>query len=104
MEKQKPQSDKKETIVSRLWRLTHTSNSYGVYFACHGNGPHPIKIKKGAYIGMRSSIISQKEEGVVIGENVTVWASSLVNKSIPANSIAVGVPARVIKTKESNQN
>lgn len=178
MEKQKPQSDKKETIVSRLWRLTHTSNppyycyyslwkifwkpirkwfsavliptipfsnlrvfcyrlcgykigkgvfigmrcylddmqyemleiednvtiSYGVYFACHGNGPHPIKIKKGAYIGMRSSIISQKEEGVVIGENVTVGASSLVNKSIPANSIAVGVPARVIKTKESNQN
>ena len=35
--------------------------SYGVYFACHGkNQEHmPITIKRGAYIGMRASIISK---------------------------------------------
>ncbi len=71
--------------------------SYGVYFACHGNGPKPIVIKKGAYVGMRCSIIAQKEGGVVIGENACIGAGALVNKSIPANSVAVGVPARVVK-------
>lgn len=35
--------------------------SYGVYFACHGkNQEHlPITIMKGAYIGMRATIISK---------------------------------------------
>ena len=39
--------------------------SYGVYFACHGkNQEHmPITIKRGAYIGMRTSIISKNSGG-----------------------------------------
>lgn len=38
--------------------------SYGVYFACHGkNQEHmPITIKRGAYVGMRASIISKNAE------------------------------------------
>ncbi len=37
---------------------------------------------------------------VVIGENAVIGANSLVNKkNIPAHSIAVGVPARVVKFK-----
>ena len=35
--------------------------------------------------------------GVTIGENAVVGAHSFVNQSIPANSTAVGVPAKVIK-------
>lgn len=36
--------------------------SYGVFFACHGRRQNhtPITIKKGAYIGMRASVISGK--------------------------------------------
>lgn len=39
--------------------------SYGVYFACHGkNQEHmPITIKRGAYVGMRASIISKNATG-----------------------------------------
>jgi acetyltransferase-like isoleucine patch superfamily enzyme len=35
--------------------------------------------------------------GVTIGENAVVGAMSYVNRSIPADATAYGVPARVIK-------
>jgi acetyltransferase-like isoleucine patch superfamily enzyme len=75
--------------------------SYGCYFALHGkNQEHTyIHIKRGAYIGMRATIIAGAE-GLVIGENSIVGASSLVNKSVPDGKLAVGVPAKVIKSAD----
>ena len=74
--------------------------SYGVFFACHGRRQNhtPITIKKGAYIGMRASVISGKN-GVTIGENAVIGACALVNKDIPDNATAVGVPCKVISEK-----
>jgi acetyltransferase-like isoleucine patch superfamily enzyme len=75
--------------------------SYGCYFALHGiKQKHSyIHIKKGVYIGMRSTIIAD-EEGITIGENSIVGAASLVNKSLPDDVTAAGVPAKVIKSLE----
>lgn len=77
--------------------------SYGVYFACHGkNQEHmPITIKRGAYVGMRASIISNnsrkfERDGVTIGENAIVGACTLVNKDVPDGATAVGVPCRIV--------
>ena len=75
--------------------------SYGVYFACHGKnqGHLPIFIKDGAYIGMRSSIISKNKienKGITIGENAVIGSNTLVNKDVPPNSTAVGIPCRII--------
>jgi len=41
--------------------------------------------------------------GVKIGDNCTIGAGSVVTKDIPANSIAVGNPAKVIKQVEPVQ-
>jgi serine acetyltransferase len=46
------------------------------------------------YLGLRTLIMP----GVRIGNRVIVGAGSIVTKDIPDNSLAVGVPARVIKT------
>jgi acetyltransferase-like isoleucine patch superfamily enzyme len=75
--------------------------SYGCYFACHGKGQKhtTITIKKGTYIGMRCNILSGKD-GIVIGENCIIGAGALVNKSIPKESIGVGVPVRIIKEQD----
>ena len=75
--------------------------SYGCYFALHGIGQSHthIHIKKGAYIGMRATIISGAE-GICIGENSIIGAASLVNKSFPDNITAVGVPASILKSIE----
>ncbi len=76
--------------------------SYGVYFACHGkNQKHlPIVIKDGAYIGMRTTIISKnkdKDNGITIGENAIIGSHTLVNKNIPPNATALGVPCKIIE-------
>jgi len=52
-----------------------------------------VVIKENACIGSHSIIMP----GVVIGKNSVVGAFSFVNKDIPDNVIAVGVPAKVIK-------
>jgi acetyltransferase-like isoleucine patch superfamily enzyme len=55
----------------------------------------PIKIGSNSWIGAHAVILA----GVEIGENVTIGAGSIVTKDIPANSVAVGNPCRVIKEK-----
>ena len=40
--------------------------------------------------------------GVSIGDNVVVGAGAVVTKDIPDNSLALGVPARVIKKIEND--
>lgn len=52
-----------------------------------------VVIKKGAKIGTHSTIMP----GVTIGENAVVGAYSFVKEDIPDNSLAYGVPAKVIK-------
>ncbi len=50
-------------------------------------------VRKGASIGSSSTILC----GVTIGENSIIGAGAVVTKDIPANTIAAGVPAKVIK-------
>jgi acetyltransferase-like isoleucine patch superfamily enzyme len=53
----------------------------------------PIVIHKGAWVGVNSTIL----HGVMIGEYAMVGAMSLVNKAIPANSLACGNPCKTIR-------
>ncbi|RTL11578.1 MAG: acetyltransferase [Neisseriaceae bacterium] len=53
----------------------------------------PVKIGANTWIGQNVLILP----GVSIGENCIIGAGSVVVKAIPANSIAVGNPARVVK-------
>ncbi|HEM5984822.1 TPA: hypothetical protein U2B44_001247 [Streptococcus suis] len=56
-----------------------------------------IIIKEGAWIGQSVSILSGKS-GIIIGKKSIIGTGSVVTKSIPDYSIAVGNPAKVIKT------
>lgn len=53
----------------------------------------PIEIKDNVWIGGGSIILP----GVTIGENSVIGAGSVVNRSIPANCVAVGNPCKVIR-------
>lgn len=54
----------------------------------------PIDIKDGAHIGIGAIIMP----GVTIGEGAVIGAGSVVTKDIPPYCVAVGAPAKVIKT------
>ena len=60
--------------------------------------PRPVKIGKNVWIGSDCTILP----GVTIGDGAIIGAGSVVTKSIPTNTIAVGNPARVIKKIEVN--
>lgn len=67
--------------------------------AAYPDGEHdleyasPITIKDGCWICSSATICG----GVTIGENSIVAAGAVVNRDIPPNSIAAGVPAKVIR-------
>lgn len=71
------------------------------------NNPHaffntyalPVTIEDNVWIGGGVIILP----GVTIGKNSVIGAGSVVNKSIPPNSLAVGNPCKVIR-KINNKN
>lgn len=57
-----------------------------------------IKIGNDVWIGANVTVLP----GVSIGNNVVVGAGAVVTKDIPDNSLAVGVPAKVIREIEND--
>lgn len=92
------------------WLITIGNNVYiteGCQFITHDGGTlilrkevpdleitAPITVGDNVYIGLNSTILP----GISIGNRVIIGAGSVVTKNIPDNSVAVGVPARVVKT------
>ena len=59
----------------------------------------PIHIKKGAWIGAGASILP----GVTIGKYAIVGAGAIVTKDVGDYEVAVGVPAKIVKTLDKNK-
>jgi len=60
----------------------------------------PVTIGNNVWIGARSIILA----GSHIGDHAVIAAGSVVNGMIPARSVAAGIPARVVKTFEAEDN
>jgi UDP-2-acetamido-3-amino-2,3-dideoxy-glucuronate N-acetyltransferase len=56
----------------------------------------PTHIKKGVSIGSSATLLC----GITVGENAMIGAGAVVTKDVPANTVAAGVPARVLKKIE----
>lgn len=58
----------------------------------------PVTIGNDVWIGGNVTILP----GVTIGDNVVIGAGAVVSRDIPSNSLALGVPARVVRTLEND--
>ncbi|MEC0167215.1 sugar O-acetyltransferase [Paenibacillus graminis] len=82
----------------------------GLYAANHAEDPFeraekgvysaPIIIQDNVWLGGDVKIT----QGVTIGENSIIGAGSVVTKDIPANTIAAGVPCKVIRPIQCSDN
>lgn len=59
----------------------------------------PIHIKRGAWIGAGVSILP----GVTVGKYAIVGAGAIVTKDVGDYEVAVGVPAKVVKTLDKDR-
>lgn len=59
----------------------------------------PVHIKKGAWIGAGASILP----GVTIGEYAIVGAGAIVTRVVGDYEVAVGVPAKIVKTLDNDK-
>ena len=55
----------------------------------------PVRIGRNVWLASKVSVL----KGVTIGDNAIVGANAVVTHDIPANAIAVGVPARVVRMR-----
>ena len=70
-----------------------------IYSASSIDNKHgQIRIGENSCIGTHSTIMP----GITIGENSIIGAHSFVNRDIPANVTAVGVPAKILNKKEKS--
>jgi acetyltransferase-like isoleucine patch superfamily enzyme len=71
-----------------IYSISTIDNSYG-----------KVTLKDNCRIGSHSTILP----GVSVGENSIIGAHSLVDKNIPSNVVAFGVPAKVIRKLNNNE-
>ncbi|MCJ7651750.1 MAG: acyltransferase, partial [Candidatus Lokiarchaeota archaeon] len=65
-----------------------------------GYPPSPVRIKKGAWLGLHSIVLG----GVTIGEGSVIAAGAVVTKDVPDFALAGGVPAKVLKYLPGSPN
>ena len=89
-------------LASKIQIITnsHIYEDTNIPIKYQKNVSKPILIKKGAWIGINTTILS----GVTIGVNSIVGAGSVVNRDVPDYTVVGGVPARIIKKFDFKKN
>ena len=80
------------TVLATLNHMIEPSKRQGMI-------PSPIHIGKNVWIGANVTVLP----GVTIGDNAIIGAGAVVTKDIPANAIAVGTPAKVVRMIEEGK-
>ena len=56
-----------------------------------------VRVGNNVWIGYGACIL----RGVTIGDNAIIGTSAVVTRDVPANAVVTGIPARVIRMRET---
>lgn len=73
----------------------HATDRVDVPINQQGHVATPISIGSDVWIGAHACIL----QGVTIGEGAVIGAGAVVTRDIPERAVAMGVPARVVRTR-----
>lgn len=71
----------------------HRFDRLDIPYRDQGISSAPVRIGRNVWLAGKVTVTA----GVTIGDNTVVGANAVVTKDLPANSVAVGVPARVVR-------
>jgi len=86
------------TEIAPQCTIVTTNKNFGrvdIPMAYQGETSKGIDIGSGVWIGANAVVL----DGVTIGDNSIIGAGSVVTKSVPPYSVAVGNPAKVIRKR-----
>ena len=79
----------------RIIAMNHIYDDPKISIRLQGIRANGIKIEDDVWLGVGSTVL----DGVTIGKGSVIGAGAVVTKNIPPYSVAVGVPANVIKER-----
>lgn len=88
----------RDSLVSmhcRILSSNHTIPAPGVPIRSQPDIPLPTRIGQDVWLGAGVTVLG----GVTIGDGAVVGAGAVVSRDIPSNSIAIGVPATVVRRR-----
>jgi acetyltransferase-like isoleucine patch superfamily enzyme len=86
--------------VTIMTHNNYNGNDLQDTLLAHTCGTREVRIAQGSHVGARSIILM----GVSMGPNTLILPNSMVNRDIVANSVAGGVPAKVIRILDVPEN
>jgi acetyltransferase-like isoleucine patch superfamily enzyme len=86
-------------VADRVMMIDFDHNVAEVEWPIRAQGIYKrdVRVGNNVWIGYGAQIL----RGVSVGDNAIVGASAVVTKDVPANAVVAGVPARVIRMRES---
>jgi acetyltransferase-like isoleucine patch superfamily enzyme len=82
----------------QIFSENHNFNDPLLTIKAQGVTKQPTIVGNNCWLGGGIKILA----GVTIGDGCVIAAGSVVTKSVPANSVVAGIPAKVIKTRGDN--
>jgi acetyltransferase-like isoleucine patch superfamily enzyme len=78
----------------------HAFSSADEPFIDQGRMTAPVRIGDNVWLGAKATVT----KGVSIGSNAVIGAHAVVTADLPANCVAVGIPARVISVRDDGMS
>lgn len=75
----------------------HSASGFTHNFQAQPSQKQRISIGRNCWVGARAVVMAN------VGDNCLIGAGAVVTRPIPANSVAVGVPARVVRVLEMDE-